>query len=66
MAISSSTTIWSIDHAAEQIGVSHQTLRDWVASGKVKADVFLNRKQPCFTYEAITRIRESRTNGKRD
>ena len=62
----STTTLFSIDHAAEQLGVSHQTLRNWLKRDEVEPTVLLNGKQPLFSYQDITRIRESRTNGKRD
>lgn len=63
MALSSTQTLYSIEGAAHELGVSHQTLRNWIAAGDVIPSVLLNGKQPIFSETDIARIKS--TNGKK-
>jgi len=67
MATSSNLTLYSIDHAAPQLGVSHQTLRNLIAAGDVKPTALLNGKQPVFSGADIRRLKKSTSsNGRQD
>ena len=58
--ISSNSTIFSIERAAHEIGVSHQALRNWINAGEpvVQPRYLLNDKQPVFTREEVERMKE--------
>jgi hypothetical protein len=59
MKISSNSTLFSIERAAHEVGVSHQALRNWITAGEpvVQPNFLLNDKQPVFTREEVEKIK---------
>jgi len=51
--------VFSVEHAATQLGMSHVTLQARIRNGQIKPSGLHNNKQPIFTAQDISRIKKA-------
>ena len=55
--LASSSTLWSLEQAANQAGITGACLRNWVKAGAIEPQLFVNGRVPVFTGEQVEWLR---------